>query len=300
MKGNIALALSAIAFAIAVSGTVAIAGGLINGSQIANHSIHLSKLAKDARPMPDDRGPRGFTGPQGPAGPQGAAGAKGDIGATGAQGATGQQGQRGPQGPAGDGITSYVMRLNADTNNGPATHYPDAYGWRKREGTDGGSTNGTAALVDGVLRLQESDGSAFSGATLDMPAGTHLSDLTALLYSEKATGGIDGYNAAYFRIFLSGGHDIIMSPSTQPGGPGTSMSWRRHNVLDDTVRYDDDAGNNPDVSYASVLAAHGNDVVTSVRVQAGDSGAYSDQSTALVDNVVIGINGTLARYDFGG
>ena len=78
-----------------------------------------------------------------------------------------------------------------------------------------------------------------------MPAGTHLSDLTALLYSEKATGGIDGYNAAYFRIFLSGGHDIIMSPSTQPGGPGTSMSWRRHNVLDDTVRYDDDAGNNP-------------------------------------------------------
>ena len=192
------------------------------------------------------------------------------------------------------------MRLNADTNNGPATHYPDAYGWRKREGTDSGSTNGTAALVDGVLRMQEPDGAAFSGATLDMPAGTHLSDLSALLYSEKATGGIDGYNAPYFRIFLSGGHDIIMSPSTQPGGPGTTTAWRRHNVLDDTVRYDDDAGNSPDASYASVLAAHGNDVVTSVRVQAGDSGAYSDNSTALVDNVVIGINGTLARYDFGG
>ena len=77
MKGNLALALSAIAFAIAVSGTAAIAGGLINGSQISNHSIHRSKLAKDARGL---RGFRGFTGPQGPVGPQGPKGEKGDDG----------------------------------------------------------------------------------------------------------------------------------------------------------------------------------------------------------------------------
>jgi hypothetical protein len=77
LKGNLALALSAIAFAIAVSGTAAMAGGLINGSQISNHSIHRSKLAKDARGL---RGFRGFTGPQGPVGPQGPKGEKGDDG----------------------------------------------------------------------------------------------------------------------------------------------------------------------------------------------------------------------------
>jgi hypothetical protein len=77
LKGNLALALSAIAFAIAVSGTAAMAGGLISGSQISNHSIHRSKLAKDAHGL---RGFRGFTGPQGPVGPQGPKGDKGDDG----------------------------------------------------------------------------------------------------------------------------------------------------------------------------------------------------------------------------
>jgi Collagen triple helix repeat (20 copies) len=83
LKGNLALALSAIAFAIAVSGTAAMAGGLINGSQISNHSIHRSKLAKDARGLRGlrgFRGFRGFTGPQGPQGPLGAQGPKGDKG----------------------------------------------------------------------------------------------------------------------------------------------------------------------------------------------------------------------------
>lgn len=77
MKGNLALALSAIAFAIAVSGTAAMAGGLIDGSQISNHSIHRSKLAKDARGL---RGFRGFTGPQGPVGSQGPVGPQGPKG----------------------------------------------------------------------------------------------------------------------------------------------------------------------------------------------------------------------------
>jgi hypothetical protein len=77
LKSTIALALSMIALAIALSGTAAVAGGLISGSQIANHSIHKDKLARDARAP---HGLRGFTGPQGPAGEKGPQGPKGDKG----------------------------------------------------------------------------------------------------------------------------------------------------------------------------------------------------------------------------
>jgi hypothetical protein len=326
VKGTIALVLSALAFAVAVSGTAAVAGGLIDGSQIANHSIHRVKLAKDARAKRGKRGRRGFTGPQGLAGPKGDAGAKGDTGATGAQGAQGlqglqgaqgPQGQRGPQGLAGDGITSYVMRLNADPNNGPATHYADAYGWQKREGTDTGTHNGQADILNGHLVLTEPDdagttcsygaGCAFSGATFPLPSGTKLKDLTALLFSERATGGQNGYNAPYFRIFLNGYQDdVVMSPSLQ-GAHCTldSTTWTRWNVLDDGVRYDNDAGGGcgigpgADSTWADVLAAHGNEPVDAIRVQAGDGGAYSNDSKAFIDDVVIGINGVLAKYDFG-
>ena len=49
-----------------------------------------------------------------------------------------------------------------------------------------------------------------------------------------------------------------------------------------------------------MIAAHGNDLVQSVNIQAGDSGAYSEGATALVDHVTLGASGLLMRFDFGG
>jgi hypothetical protein len=57
----------------------AVAGSMISGSQIANHSIHRSKLAADAMPRVGPRGPQGYVGSVGPQGPQGAVGATGGF-----------------------------------------------------------------------------------------------------------------------------------------------------------------------------------------------------------------------------
>jgi hypothetical protein len=54
------------------------------------------------------------------------------------------------------------------------------------------------------------------------------------------------------------------------------------------------------VPWASVLAAHRDEVIVEIGVQAGSGGAYTDGTTAYADNVVIDAGGKRAQYDFGG
>lgn len=177
--------------------------------------------------------------------------------------------------------------------------------WRARESTcdqdSSGDPNGPVgdATLNGNLVLGEfPDGDAFSGALLEALGGLRLRDIEALSYSERATGGQDGYNAGYMRIFTAQDGAVIFSPSTQAGGPGSTLEWRRHNVVRGSVRYDDDAGNAPDVSWASMIAAHGDEVVTQIRVQAGCAGDYSDGSMAYVDDVVLVGGEHATHWDF--
>jgi hypothetical protein len=88
-------------------GTAAYASGLIDGSQIQNHSISAKKLTRSA--ISSLHGERGPAGPVGPAGPSGA------TGATGATGARGPQGVQGPKGDTGStGLTGYnVVEITA-------------------------------------------------------------------------------------------------------------------------------------------------------------------------------------------
>jgi hypothetical protein len=266
-----------------------IRNGSLTGKEIESGSIQLSDLSQQVRAELAKAGTPGATGKDG------AAGATGPKGDTGDAGATGPKGDKGDTGAPGKDAMVAVMKLDG------------TQGWTKREGTDNGSDNGTAALLDGRLVLTEPDGAAFSGVTFNAPAGTTLADITALVYSEKASGGIDGYNAPYFRIFLNPDANgdaqdaVIYSPSTQSGGPGTTEQFRRHNVLDGTVRYNDDAGApDSEINWAALIAAHGGDQVQSVRIQAGDAGANSADSVATVDHVTLGFGNTLTAYDFGG
>lgn len=80
-----ATVIATVALFVAIGGgTAAYASGLINGSQIKNHSIAAKKLTKSA--ISSLRGQRGPAGPAGPAGPTGPQGPKGDTGSTGLTG----------------------------------------------------------------------------------------------------------------------------------------------------------------------------------------------------------------------
>jgi hypothetical protein len=77
-----ATVIATLALFLAVGGgTAAYATGLINGSQIKNHSIAAKKLTKSAiKSLRGKRGPRGATGATGATGAAGARGATGPIG----------------------------------------------------------------------------------------------------------------------------------------------------------------------------------------------------------------------------
>ena len=69
------------------------------------------------------------------------------------------------------------------------------------------------------------------------------------------------------RIFLEGDtHDVIFSPNTQPI-PATAedvvQEWVVH---DGTVRYDDDAGTNPDDPWLDVKGDHADEAISSICV----------------------------------
>lgn len=95
--------IAAVALFIAFGGgAAAYASGLINGSQIKNHSIAAKKLTKSAI-----KSLHGQRGPAGPAGP---------TGATGATGATGLQGPKGDTGST--GLTGYKVVTTTTSSTG--------------------------------------------------------------------------------------------------------------------------------------------------------------------------------------
>jgi collagen triple helix repeat protein len=95
--------IAAVALFIAFGGgAAAYASGLINGSQIKNHSISTKKLTKKAI-----RQLHGARGARGPAGATGATGPQGIQGIQGIQGKQGVQGVQGPIGPS-SAISTYV------------------------------------------------------------------------------------------------------------------------------------------------------------------------------------------------
>lgn len=174
--------IAALALFVALGGgAAAYASGLINGSQIKNHSIAAKKLTKKA--MKQLKGNRGPAGPPGP------------TGAAGVAGATGPPGPQGPQGPGGKIVTF-------DANATSTTPTASALG------TFLGDTLSAACKSDGaggatlVVNLNTSDGSwnvdysdvdesitpsTFAG-NINVPAGT-LSSPFAFDLASAVTGG---------------------------------------------------------------------------------------------------------------
>jgi hypothetical protein len=261
--GIVATVAAATAVALAAGGTAVAASlitgkdvknGSLTGKDVKNGSLKAKELTSGAR-----RSLRGQKGAKGDTGPAGPAGAKGDKGAPGSSSET-----RITSLPSGgfEATNSTVSVTNDGVKFGP---YAD------------GGTSGGSVCYDGLN-------------------GRTLSDVSTLIYRASYTTDDDNtVGVPYLRIFLEADtHDVIYSPNTQPipaTAEGVEQEWV---VNDGTVRYDDDAGNNPDEDWLDVKAAHADEVISAVCITTGFSGG--DNLSALLRSV--DINGS--RVVFGG
>jgi hypothetical protein len=232
-----ATVIATVALVIAVGGgTAAYASGLIDGSQIKNHSIAAKKLTKSA--IESLRGKRGRTGPAGSRGPAG------PSGATGAQGPQGVPGKPAP----------ILQRLSGDFS---------------------GTNASVATSLDGVQFGPYTDGGAWGGSVrYDGADGMTLSQITELayrvMYSAADTAPIGD---AYLRIFLNDdNHDVIFDPTQCATVVPDKNVFHTFEVVGGNVRYDDDSCTGPQQSWSAVVAAHGSDVISGIYVTTGFTG----------------------------
>jgi hypothetical protein len=88
---------------------------------------------------------------------------------------------------------------------------------------------------------------------------------------------------------------VIYSPNTQPTPDIAEDVFHTWNVTDGTVRYDDDAGNNPDSPWADVQTAHADETITGIYVTTGFT-AGADLSSMLSD---FALNGESTHFGQG-
>jgi hypothetical protein len=207
-----------------------IKNGSVSGTDVKNRSLHLADFDKC------------FTAKL--------KGAKGDIGSTGTKGTNGTNGKDGK-----DAVTRVTSDGGAFTADSSSVQFTSS------GVTFGPNTNNSASDATSGGSFRDA---TLKGRTLVYSAG----------YIHEA-GTPDNGDAPYLRIFIdnngdgfdsntvgtvgSDDHDVVFSPSTQPGacaGPATvagscdqSGCLIKHEITEGTVRYDDDPGSAADVSW---------------------------------------------------
>jgi hypothetical protein len=170
-----ATVIAAVALFIALGGgAVAYAAGVINGSQIKNHSIAKKKLTKKAiKQLKGNRGPAGPAGAAGPPGP------KGDTG---------------PQGPGGSIVTFDATGTASPTAKALGTFLGDTFSAKcvtnagDAELTLNFSTSDGSWVTDaGEIDSGSGGGSVFAGY-INAPAGTFTAPFA---FTITATAGGD-------------------------------------------------------------------------------------------------------------
>jgi hypothetical protein len=131
--------------------------------------------------------------------------------------------------------------------------------------------------------------------------GLTLADLSKITYhaTYEQTGADQHGGTPYFRIFTEDfAHSIIFSPNTQPGANIDEGEWQKFDVVNGTVRYDDDGGAS-EIPWQQLIDDHGTDEISQIRIQTGCAGGYSAQTVAQADDLTIVANGQKTTYDFG-
>ena len=259
LAGVFALCMSGGAVAAKKMTGTDIIDGSLTGKELKKGSIGENRLSQEVQrklntTVSASAGTPGVKGDTGPQGPKGEKGAQGEVGPQGPKGDKGAQGEVGPAGPAGsDGgwfpkgffVTNKSVGLTASgADFGPYA--------------DGGSAGGSL-LYTGMN-------------------GKKLKDITTLKYAiTYETTDNRPIGVPYLRVFLNNGTaDVIYDPTECATASPPEDMRKQFDVVDGAgVRYSDDScdGTPPDQqSWADVVAAHGDDVISGVYVTAGFSG----------------------------
>lgn len=180
------------------------------------------------------------------------------VGAVGPAGPAGPEGPEGPQGVPGQPAETVVSSLTAPwaATNSSVSITPDGveFGPYANGGASGGSIS-------------------YSGLN-----GQPLSSVESLSYYMRyvSTGDSGGVGVPYLRIFTDDGaggeNSSIFSPNTQSPDPVTDEGpFHEWVATSGSWRFNDDAGFNPDISYADLIAANGDQLITGIYISTGFS-----------------------------
>jgi hypothetical protein len=220
---------------------------------------------------------------------------KGEVRATLPRGPRGLRGLRGVRGPAGpdspdpndpevqDAEVQEAEVQNLEVQDAEVQdaeiNDPDPNDLLLRLDGDFTGTNASVATsLDGVQFGPYYRGGEAWGSVLYTGAnGLTLAEITQLSYTVKYSTTNDvSIGAPYLRIFLeSDTHDVIFDPTGCATGTVDEDEFLTFEVVGSEVRYDDDAcdGVPPDQQpWATVVAAHGAEVVSGIYVTTGASG----------------------------
>jgi hypothetical protein len=153
------------------------------------------------------------------------------------------------------------------------------------------SNSSVASTNDGVQFGPYADGGVDSGSVIYNGAnGMTLSQISSLAFTERHHSADDNAIATpYLRVFLNNNADDIIFDATQCATVKPLQDTVNHfDVIAGTVRFDDD----PCVvlnqqTWAQVVAAHGSEVVSGIRVTTGFTSGL-DLSAMLLDLTVNG------------
>lgn len=288
---------------IAALGGTAVAASLITSKDIQNGTIKKADLSKRLQAQLKKKGAKGDTGAQGPTGPAG---------------------PTGPQGPAGASSMNQISAL-ATTNN--ATPITEFYG---RESSCNTPTSpfgdvsiaavpGTnSATANGALKfVTPNDPDAFAEVRTRQFEGLTLKQFSEISYLQR-TDHPGNVGAVYMFINVRDAsdpndfHTVSFAPEYQQGqyagsedqGDLITGDWQRWSVTDGAVAYDDPGGV-PNLTWDDLIAAHGNEIVTSsengggMRLLYGCAGSNQQNATAYADSLRIEAAGKERVFDFG-
>ena len=237
---------------LAGGGSSAVAAKLITSKDVRNNTLRSIDIKNRSIALKDLT-----TGTQRLIQRRNSPGSPGGPGGRGGNGPSGPTGGSGPTGNTGPAAGASEQRITALTGAFTATN--DSVSMTA-DGVEFGPY-ADAGVAGGSLYY-----SGFNGRT--------LAEISTLVYRARYRAESNPDLAVpYLRIFLENDtHDVIFSPNTQPGGAQGENTFNDYVVSSGTVRYDDDPGNGPDQPYATVVANHGDEVVSGIYITQGFSG----------------------------
>ena len=331
-----AMVVAACALALALTGG-ATAAALINGhdikpgtvghAQLSAHSVLNSDIGKGAvrannlstgllsqitrkAPSPS-AGSSGGTGPQGP---QGQKGDKGDPGAPGAPGGDGHDGQNG----ADPGVA--VIRVpsiagSSGKNPNPDSGDPGDSGWY----FSGDGPGGSATLAGGEVILTGTGvdpNTEQGGIGIAKAFNRPLSDLDGVSFDYHILAPSQS-NTPLVHVtvtgltadskFSSGFANLVYSPALNGAGVSPGQEYAADAFLPGAVWYsttesniNNPGGQNDPQPLSFFTGRNASARITQLSLDNGGSSGGSGTFTAGADDLVLGFDGAITRYDFGG